>query len=43
MISCWYGSRALGEAIAVAQRHLAAAGTAPPPPPGAIDWSDQTW
>ena len=42
VISCWYGSRAVGEAIAVAQRHLVAAGTAPPPHLGAIDWSDQT-
>jgi SAM-dependent methyltransferase len=40
-ISCWFGSRALSEAIAVAQRHLAAAGIAPSPHPGAIDWSDQ--
>jgi len=40
VISCWYGSRALGQAIAVAQRHLAV-GSPPPPHPGAIDWSDQ--
>lgn len=41
VISCWFGSRALSQAIAVAQRRLAAAGTAPPPHPGAIDWSDR--
>jgi SAM-dependent methyltransferase len=41
VISCWFGSRALSQAIAVAQRHLAATGTSPPPHPGAIDWSDR--
>ena len=41
VISCWYGSRTLGEAIAVAQRHLARSVPPPPPHPGAIDWSDQ--
>ena len=41
VISCWFGTRVLGEAIAVAQRQLAASGSAPTPHPGAIDWSDQ--